>query len=91
MGDRGWTGLDDRVQAQRAFNDQRIVVTADYDFAELAVRGVEAFVGLIMLAPDLEIEGDAAVALAVRIRTEVSRAVGRVLILEAGRMRERPL
>jgi len=84
-------GLSDREQARRAFGDGRIAISADYDFAELAVRGIEPFTGLVMLAPDLEMEGEATGALAERIAKEIGRSRGRVLIFDSRRVRERPL
>lgn len=39
--------MSDREQARRAFQDKRIVLSADYDFGELAARRIEAFVGLV--------------------------------------------
>lgn len=84
-------GLSDRDQAKRAFLDGRIAISADYDFAELAVRGIEPFVGLIMLAPDLEMEGEATKILAARIAKDLHRGVGKVLIFDSRRVRERPL
>lgn len=84
-------GLSDREQAKRAYAAGRIAISADYDFAELAVRGIEPFAGLIMLAPDLEMEGVATRILAGRIAKEIGRAPGRVLIFDSRRVRERPL
>lgn len=84
-------GLSDREQARRAFIDGRIAISADYDFAELAVRGIEQFVGLVMLAPDLEMEGAATKVLAARIAKELHRCTGSILIFDSRRVRERPL
>jgi hypothetical protein len=84
-------GLSDREQARRAFAANRIAISADYDFAELAVRGIEPFVGLVMLAPDLEMEGESTKALAARIAKELPCCTGSILIFDSRRVRERPL
>lgn len=84
-------GLPDRAQARRAHAEGRIAISADYDFAELAVRGIEPFIGLMMLAPDLEMEGLATEALSLRILSELKNAPGKVLVFETGRVRRRPL
>lgn len=84
-------GLSDQEQARRAFADGRVVISADYDFGELAARGAEAFVGLILLSPSLEMEGPATLDLAIRIGDSLARCLGHILIIEPKRVRERPL
>ncbi|WGM47789.1 hypothetical protein KOAAANKH_02674 [Brevundimonas sp. NIBR10] len=84
-------GLSDVEQARRAFTEKRIAVSADYDFGELAARRMEPFIGLILLSPSLEMEGEATEVLAHRIHDCLLRATGHILILEPERVRERPL
>lgn len=83
--------MSDRAQARRAFQAGRIVISADYDFGELAIRGVERFVGLVILSAALEIEGAAGAVLARRIHDLAEAMDGKVIVMEPTRVRERPI
>ncbi|MFC0632603.1 DUF5615 family PIN-like protein [Brevundimonas balnearis] len=84
-------GLSDTEHAEAAFDDRRIVISADYDFAELAVRGAAPFVGLILLGANLALEGAPARALALRIDSVLEKAEAQLIVLEQERVRTRPI
>lgn len=84
-------GLGDNLQAVNAYGDDRIVVTADYDFGDLAIRDSVRFVGLVILAPDLGDISRNAADIAARLHALLSIATDRIVILSADKVRERLL
>lgn len=84
--------LDDPEQALRAFQMRRVLISADYDFGELAVRHGQQFVGLLLLAPSLELE-NASVApeIAARILAIAHTLTDNLTNLSAETVRQRPL
>lgn len=88
----GNVGLDDIDQAKRAFDLGCVLITADYDFGELAIRYSQPFTGLVILAPSLKLEAQAdAAAVAARINGLVTSLAGRLTILGQDQVRQRPL
>jgi predicted nuclease of predicted toxin-antitoxin system len=84
-------GLSDESQAVAAFRAGRVVISADYDFGDMAVRDGVRFVGLVLLAPDLGDISRVAEAIAQRLHPLMTAATDRILIVSAERVRERPL
>ena len=81
--------VSDRVVLAQAVREQRIVLTFDKDFGELAFRArLPASCGIVLFRiapiPDL------AAAVAVQVLGGASFE-GRFVVIEPGRMRERPL
>ena len=88
----GDVGLTDEAQAREAFRQGRIVVSSDYDFGELAIRHGEPFVGLVLLAPDLDVDdASAAPEIARRIAVLGDTLVGNLTNLARTSVRQRRL
>ncbi len=85
-------GLDDLSQARDAFQLGRVFVSADYDFGDLAIRHGEPFVGLVLLAPSLDLEDPrTAGPIAARIAGLGETLVGSLTNLERDTFRQRRL
>lgn len=86
------TGLADLVQARTAFKLGRVLVSADYDFGELAIRHAEPFVGLVLLAPSLDLENPlSAQPTAGRLAELGASLAGHLTSLERDAVRQRSL
>ncbi len=81
----------DRALAELAATEDRIVVTADYDFGELAVRHLTPVPGIVIFAPT-RANWETAGPRAVRIIGELGESLrGSLTIIEERRVRTRPL
>ncbi len=74
-----------------AAEENRIVVTADYDFGELAIRRQQALPGVILLAPSQTPIADRAARLLDVISKAQTGLLGALTIIEDGRVRQRPI
>lgn len=81
----------DAAQALLALSQQRIVISSDYDFGELAVRRMREFIGLVLLAPRSGGLGSHAEELAQRIDAEGVELMRMITILEKDLTRRREL
>jgi predicted nuclease of predicted toxin-antitoxin system len=82
--------VDDPVLAY-AYEDGRVLVTADKDFGDLAIRLAHRTHGVIDVAlGDLTAATRAAIVSA-RLQELGDRAVGNLVTIEPGRVRSRPL
>jgi predicted nuclease of predicted toxin-antitoxin system len=81
---------DDQILA-RAYQDGRVLITADKDFGQLAVRFSRPTHGIVNLAlGELSAARRAEIA-AARLRELGDRVVGNFVTIELGRVRVRPL
>lgn len=84
-------GRSDEDHAATAWADRRVVITADYDFGDMAVLHKAPFIGLIVLAPNLAPLAENAEMIAQRIDREGHAWLGHLTIIERDRIRRRPL
>lgn len=81
---------DDRSVLALAAAEQRVLLTFDKDFGELAFRhGLPASSGVVLLR--VPIHPATATAIATRALDSASDFVGRFVVVEEHRIRERPL
>ncbi len=87
------SGETDRGVLKQSRDDSRIVLTADWDFGELVIRFEESALGIVIIAIS-QFTGDLD-AFADRLAGELTvlgeELIGRLTIVEAGRIRQRPL
>jgi predicted nuclease of predicted toxin-antitoxin system len=83
--------LDDEFHASRAIAEERIVVTSDYDFGELAIRRRFEFLGVVLIAPFGSRMAETAEAIAQRIHNLADSLADRLTIIEKERVRQRAL
>lgn len=84
-------GIRDREVAALAIREDRIVITEDKDFGEIAVRGGGPIPGIILLrdvGPDL---ADVTAALRVILSDPDARLRGGLAVIRRGRIRLRQL
>ena len=74
-----------------ATEENRIVVTADYDFGELAIRRQQPLPGVILLAPTPAPIAERARRLMDVISKTPTSLLGALTIIEDGRVRQRPI
>jgi len=86
------TGLADIDHARTAYARGRILLSADYDFGDLAIRDAEPFVGLILLSPKLVlVQPEDFNAIACRVR-DLGPSLSRSLtVIEKDGFRQRVL
>jgi len=84
-------GLTDEIHAEIAISERRVVITSDYDFGELAMRGLRPFAGVVLIAPVGVRMAAVAEALALRIDQMQEDLKGYLTILEKKRTRRRPI
>lgn len=84
-------GRSDTDQADLALATDRILVTADYDFGELAMARQKAFVALVIIAPRQTGLRPFANALAEQIDAMGETLYGHLTLIEPERVRRRPL
>ena len=84
-------GISDDQQAQFACDDDRVLISADYDFAELAIRHGHSFVGLVLIGPHPNGLLPVADSLADRILEFGDQIVGHLTLLEREKTRRRVL
>jgi predicted nuclease of predicted toxin-antitoxin system len=88
----GAIGLNDLSHARTAFDLGRVLISADYDFGELAIRHAEPSVGLLLLAPNLRLQIPASASpVAKRIAELADSLPGQLTNLEADGVRQRRL
>jgi predicted nuclease of predicted toxin-antitoxin system len=84
-------GSSDRSLAELAEREDRIVITEDYDFGELAVRGRLSLPGLIILFLN-EVTSDIRAERVLEIVERVHEGLhGQLTIIDARRTRQRQL
>lgn len=84
-------GIADDQQAEFACKNDRVMVSADYDFAELAIRQAHPFVGLVLIGPHPNGLLPVADRLADRILEFGDQVVGYLTLLEREKTRRRVL
>ncbi len=85
------SGATDEAIANLALEENRIVVTADYDFGELVVRHHRLMPGVILLAPSARPIGERVSRLVLAVSNLGARLEGTLTIIEDERLRFRPL
>lgn len=85
------SGATDETIATLALEENRIVVTADYDFGELVVRHHRLMPGVILLAPSARPIGERVSRLVLAVSNLGARLEGTLTIIEDERLRFRPL
>ena len=88
---REMAGAADLTLAEIAIAEQRVVVTEDYDFGDLAVRDAIAIPGVILLALTTPIMTERAERLLSVIRDLGANLVDHLIIIEPKRVRRRRL
>lgn len=86
-------GIDDEQVLQMSVDQQRILVSDDYGFGELVFRLGRPAVAVVLIAPGT-IEKDIrqeSLKVARRILDQADSLLGKLTILEAERIRHRPL
>jgi predicted nuclease of predicted toxin-antitoxin system len=81
----------DGTIAGLAIEESRVVVTADYDFGELAVRHRRHVPGVLLVAPSLDAIPVRADRLAALVAERGELLMGSLTIMEPERVRFRPL
>ncbi|MFC5343094.1 DUF5615 family PIN-like protein [Brevundimonas staleyi] len=85
------SGLADDEQAAFAWEQGRLLISADYDFAELAIRHGHAFLGLVLIGPHPNGLLPVADSLADRILAYGDDLAGYLTLLERDNTRRRLL
>ena len=81
---------DDQI-LRRAFQEQRILLTEDKDFGDLAIRLRQPVVGIILLRFDSHQRNQKVPRLKALIEQEAQNITGKFIVLEADKTRTRPL
>jgi predicted nuclease of predicted toxin-antitoxin system len=81
----------DSLVAQIAVAEDRIILTADYDFGEMAVRDRMHLPGVIIIAPGRETVAERVARVLEVIAEPDARFAGRLTIIGMSRVRFRPL
>ena len=84
-------GKSDEDQADLALATDRILVTADYDFGELAMAKGKPFTALVIIAPRQKGLRQVAQELADQIHALGNELLGHLTLIEPERIRRRPL
>ena len=84
-------GFTDDEQAAFAWDNDRLLISADYDFAELAIRHGQPFLGLVLIGPHPNGLLPVADRLADRILAVGEELVGYLTLLEQETTRRRLL
>jgi len=84
-------GIDDDEVASLARRERRILVTHDKDFGELAFLQGRRLPGILLIRPPGRSGKAKAPIVLEAIRASGSRLVGRIVVVEPGRLRSRPL
>ena len=84
-------GAEDRDLAALAIAENRIVVSEDYDFGDLAVRDGVAIPGVVLVAIGTPVVAERAARLAAAIADLGDRLIDHVTVVETMRVRRRRL
>ena len=85
------SGAADEAVATLALDEQRILVTADYDFGEPAIRRRRPMPGVVLLAPSPRPISDRVARLVLVVSNLGDRLEGALTIIEDDRLRFRSL
>lgn len=83
-------GLADAAVLALSRSDQRILITFDKGFGELALTGPDSALGVILLR-DEPIRPDALEQCAQQVEACLAAAIGAFTTIQSGRIRRRPL
>jgi predicted nuclease of predicted toxin-antitoxin system len=84
-------GLSDADVIALAYRERRLLLTEDKDFGDLIFRWKRAVPGLVLLRIDSEQSALKGARLTTAIERYGEELFGRYLVIEAGRLRSRPL
>jgi predicted nuclease of predicted toxin-antitoxin system len=85
------SGADDRSILSIAFDEDRLVITEDFDFGELTVRGQAPTRGVIIIAMGEESIEARVERIAELVSRHTEDLPGYLTIIDARRIRRRPL
>ncbi|HZZ67287.1 MAG TPA: DUF5615 family PIN-like protein [Phenylobacterium sp.] len=86
-----WAGAADRVLADLAFEQGRVIVSEDFDFGDLAVRDKVPMIGVILVACPNQTTHERAARLLEVVADLGDRLLGALTRVETRRIRQRPL
>ena len=84
-------GATDDELLTRAFSEQRFLLTEDKDFGELVYRFRRSAYGIVLMRFDVADRGFKIPRLRYLLRQEAKRLSGALVVLEANKVRFRPL
>jgi predicted nuclease of predicted toxin-antitoxin system len=84
-------GLPDQDVMAKAYSENRLLVTHDYDLPELAIRYGAPCRGILLIAYDTALTRDDLAQIARLVHEWGERLAGAVTIIDGDRVRTRPL